>query len=204
MARAHTQQRTDRRSPNHRAPTACDTPASTAASSLALPAAIAAQNCRRSSRPATGGRPGETNGARPDRSERRLRLVIATPSLRCCDNHLSPRGYALIKMMALSQHHQHGDLYRDIAEAAGGRGFGKVVGQWLFAVGGMFAGFWLRPSTGHRSMTWPCKSRPRRPVLGIQADSEWMVPALRRPRDQPTPPTLKPCRRASARQKEEV
>ncbi len=42
---------------NHRVPTACDTPVSTAASSLALPAAIAAQNRRRSSRPATGGRP---------------------------------------------------------------------------------------------------------------------------------------------------
>jgi len=47
-----------------------------------MPAAIAAQNCRRSSRPATGGRPGENNGARPDLSERRLRLVIATLPLK--------------------------------------------------------------------------------------------------------------------------
>ena len=39
---------------NHRVPTACGTPTPTAASSLAVPAAIAAQNRRRSSRPATG------------------------------------------------------------------------------------------------------------------------------------------------------
>ena len=65
---------------NHRVPTACGTPASTAAASLALPAAIAAQNRRRSSRPATGGRPGENNAARPDRSERRFRADIATSS----------------------------------------------------------------------------------------------------------------------------
>src|SRR6516164_7874377 len=32
------------------------------------------------------GRPGENNGARPDRSERRLRTVIATSSSKCCDN----------------------------------------------------------------------------------------------------------------------
>ena len=40
---------------NHLVPTACDTPASTAASSLAMLAAIPAQNRRRSTRPATGG-----------------------------------------------------------------------------------------------------------------------------------------------------
>jgi putative transposase len=43
-----------------------------------MPAAIAAQNRRRSSRPATGGRPDDRNGARPDRSERRFRILIAT------------------------------------------------------------------------------------------------------------------------------
>ena len=74
---------------NNLVPTACDIPAWTAASSLAMPAAIAAQNRRCSSRPATTGRPGENNGARPDRSERRLRLVIATPPSKCCDDHLS-------------------------------------------------------------------------------------------------------------------
>jgi hypothetical protein len=43
-----------------------------------MPAAIAAQNRRRSSRRATGGRPGDNNGARPDRSDRRFRPGIAT------------------------------------------------------------------------------------------------------------------------------
>src|SRR3954464_3574051 len=63
---------------NHRVPTACDTPAAIAASSLAIPAAIAIQNRRRSSRPVAGGRPGENRGARPDRSDRRFRPGIAT------------------------------------------------------------------------------------------------------------------------------
>src|SRR3954464_5778179 len=63
---------------NHRVPTAGDTPALTAASSLAIPVAIAPQNRRRSSRVATGGRHVEDNGARPDRSERRFPLLVAT------------------------------------------------------------------------------------------------------------------------------
>src|SRR3981081_1134686 len=51
-----------------------------AASSLDKPNAIAAQNLLSSSRPATGGRPGEGNGALPERSERRrFNLVIVTP-----------------------------------------------------------------------------------------------------------------------------
>src|SRR5216684_5169160 len=65
---------------NHRVPTAGDTPAPTAASSLERPAAIAAQNQRRSSCRPTEGRPGERSLARPAPSERRLRIVIATPS----------------------------------------------------------------------------------------------------------------------------
>src|SRR5215204_6353278 len=65
---------------NHRAPTAWGTPAEAAASSLDAPAAIAAQNSLRSSRPATGGRPGDGKGLRPDRSDRRFRLFIATSS----------------------------------------------------------------------------------------------------------------------------
>jgi len=64
---------------NHLAPTACGTPVPTAASSLDIPAAIETQNRRRSSRPATGGRPGDRNGARPDRSERRFPVFIAIP-----------------------------------------------------------------------------------------------------------------------------
>ena len=66
---------------NHLAPTAGDTPAPTAASSLDWPAAIAIQNRRRSSRRATPGRPGDRNRPRNARSERRLRVPIATPSV---------------------------------------------------------------------------------------------------------------------------
>jgi putative transposase len=47
-----------------------------------MPDAMPSQNRRRSSRRATGGRPGDNNGGRPDRAERRFRLVIATPSLK--------------------------------------------------------------------------------------------------------------------------
>ena len=64
---------------NHLVPTAGDIPASIAASSLAMPAAIAPQNLSRSSRPVAGGRPGDHNGGRPDRSERRFRVYIAIP-----------------------------------------------------------------------------------------------------------------------------
>src|SRR3954449_12614312 len=66
---------------NHRAPTAWGTPADAPASSLDAPAAIAAQKSLRSSRPATGGRPGDGKGLRPDRAERRFRLFIATSSV---------------------------------------------------------------------------------------------------------------------------
>ena len=63
---------------NHLEPTGGDTPASRAASSLERPVAIAAQNRTSSSRRAESGRPGECNLFRPDRSDRRLRTVIAT------------------------------------------------------------------------------------------------------------------------------
>jgi len=59
-------------------PTACDTPASRAASSLELPAAIACQNGRRSDRCNTGGRPGERNFARPARPALRFLALINT------------------------------------------------------------------------------------------------------------------------------
>jgi len=82
---------------NHLVPTACDTPTSTAASSLALPAAIAAQNRRRSSRPAADGRPGDDNGARPDRSERRrFRMFIATSFVKLLRRPLESALAALI------------------------------------------------------------------------------------------------------------
>jgi putative transposase len=64
---------------NHRVPTAGDTPALTAASSLECPVAIATQNRHCSSRRRTEGRPGERSFARPARFEHLLRVVIATP-----------------------------------------------------------------------------------------------------------------------------
>ncbi|MDI3567199.1 hypothetical protein [Bradyrhizobium sp. Arg816] len=63
-------------------PTGCDNPASNAASSLLCPVAIAFQNLFCSSRPAADGRPGDGNGARPDRAERRLTTFIATSNFR--------------------------------------------------------------------------------------------------------------------------
>ena len=64
---------------NHRTPTAADTPASPAASSLDTPRAIAAQNRWRCSRRATGGRPGDRIRGRPARSAARRRTApIAT------------------------------------------------------------------------------------------------------------------------------
>src|SRR6476619_2231285 len=64
---------------NHRAPTAWGRLAVVAASSLDKPDAIAAQNILSSLRPTTGGRPGEGNGALPERSDRRFHLVIVAP-----------------------------------------------------------------------------------------------------------------------------
>jgi len=60
---------------NNRGPTACDSPALSAASSLFNPAAIPRQNSSCSARPATGGRPNEPSRARVDCF---LRMPIAT------------------------------------------------------------------------------------------------------------------------------
>jgi putative transposase len=79
---------------NHRAPTAWGTPAEAAASSLDAPAAIATQNSLRSSRTATGGRPGDDKGLRPDRSDRRFRLFIATSSIQALRRPLESAQYA--------------------------------------------------------------------------------------------------------------
>src|SRR5215217_63037 len=49
------------------------------ASSVDKPAAIAVQNLLSSLRPVVGGRPNEGNGALPERSDRRLHLVIEAP-----------------------------------------------------------------------------------------------------------------------------
>ncbi len=77
---------------NHRDPTAGDTPASAAASSLGSPAAIAAQNRCRCSRLATGGRPGDRIAGRPARAPTTdLRSSHPTPPhRRCCDDQLNP------------------------------------------------------------------------------------------------------------------
>src|SRR3954464_4719807 len=75
---------------NQRAPTAGETPAPTAASSLERPAAINTQNRCRSSRRATEGRPGEGKAPRPDRSERRFQTIIATSSLKVLRRPLEP------------------------------------------------------------------------------------------------------------------
>lgn len=66
---------------NHLVPTGCDTPALNAATSLLIPAAMSVQNSCRSLRVATGGRPGDRNGGRPHRSDRRFFLSIATFSI---------------------------------------------------------------------------------------------------------------------------
>ena len=70
---------------NNLGPTACDTPALSAASSLLIPAAIARQNRSCSARPATAGRPGDRNAARVDRF---FRMFIATSARACCDDRL--------------------------------------------------------------------------------------------------------------------
>ena len=62
-----------------------------------MPASIAPQNLRRSSRPAAGGRPGENNGIRPDRSERRFRRFIATSSVKVLRRPLESAQYVSIK-----------------------------------------------------------------------------------------------------------
>ena len=62
-----------------------------------MPIAIPVQKRRRSSRPATAGRPGENNGARPDRSERRFRSFIATPFIRALRPPLEFAQYVSIK-----------------------------------------------------------------------------------------------------------
>ena len=63
---------------NHLLPTAGDTPAMPAASSLECPSEIAFQNGRRSDRCNTGGRPGERNFARPARPALRFLALINT------------------------------------------------------------------------------------------------------------------------------
>ncbi|MER8576383.1 integrase core domain-containing protein [Mesorhizobium sp. M1409] len=98
---------------NHLVPTGCDTPASSAASSLLSPAAIARQNLICSSRPAKGGRPGEGNGARPDRADRRFRMLIATSNFRVLRRPLESAQYAaLLYRNVLAEHDLIGSMGR--------------------------------------------------------------------------------------------
>ena len=90
---------------NHLEPTGGDTPASRAASSLERPVAIAAQNRTSSSRRAESGRPGECNLLRPDRSDRRLRTVIATSYARVLRRPIELAQYAAQAYRALLSEH---------------------------------------------------------------------------------------------------
>ena len=82
---------------NNLLPTGCDSPAASAASSLLCPEAIAFQNLFCSSRPAADGRPGDGNGARPDRTERRLKTFIATSNFLVLRRPLESAQYVSIK-----------------------------------------------------------------------------------------------------------
>jgi hypothetical protein len=82
---------------NNLVPTGCDIPASNAASSLVIPCAIPNQNRWSSDRPAKGGRPGEGNGARPDRVDRRFRTLIATSNFRVLRRPFESAQYVSIK-----------------------------------------------------------------------------------------------------------
>jgi hypothetical protein len=95
---------------NQRAPTAGDTPAPTAASSLDWPAAIAAQNRSRCSRRATPGRPGDRNTLRNARSERRFRGFIATPSVKVLRRPPESARYGSISEMAAAEKIERGYL----------------------------------------------------------------------------------------------
>ena len=84
---------------NHRAPTGADIPAANAASSLVIPFAIPDQNRWSSVRPANGGRPGDGNGARPDRADRLFPLTIATSFVRVLRRPFESALAALIRVV---------------------------------------------------------------------------------------------------------
>ena len=78
-------------------PTTVDTPALAAACSLERPVAIAVQNSWRSGRWPTGGRPGEHNLNRPDKSGARPRLVIAPSTLKVLQRPFESTQYTAIE-----------------------------------------------------------------------------------------------------------
>mgnify|MGYP001551593276 CR=1 FL=1 len=79
---------------NHLGPRGCDTPALSAATSLLIPVAINAQNSCRWLRVATGCRPGDRNGGRPQRSEGRFRMPIATSFIEVLRRPVASAQYA--------------------------------------------------------------------------------------------------------------
>ena len=82
---------------NHLVPTGCDTSALSAAASLLIPVAINAQNICSSLRVATGGRPGDRNGGRPHRSDRRFRMPIATSFIEVLQRLVESAQYVSIR-----------------------------------------------------------------------------------------------------------
>src|SRR3954463_4863860 len=73
---------------------------------LLSPMAIASQNRICSSRRAAGGRPGEGNGARPDRADRRFRMLIATSNFRVLRRPLESAQYAALAYRKLLAEHK--------------------------------------------------------------------------------------------------
>jgi putative transposase len=128
---------------NHRTPTAADTPASSADSSLDSPRAIAAQNRRRCSSLPAGGRPGERIAGRPARSAARLFLSIATPLDRALRRPVESAQYVSLGF---------GQAARDagIALSMGSRGdaYDNAVAESFFAT--------LKKELIHRR-SWPTR-----------------------------------------------
>jgi hypothetical protein len=86
-------------SQSHLEPTGCETPTSTAALSLDRPAAITAQNRRRSSGSATPGRPGALIAALPSRSAAHFRLAMPTPFKKVLQRQVEIAAAVLIAMV---------------------------------------------------------------------------------------------------------
>src|SRR5271163_3148829 len=99
-----------------------------------MPTAIAAQNCLRSSCPATDGRPGENNGARPDRSERRRYLFIATSFIKVLRQPLeSAQGAQVGEVQLVDDHVFNQQEIGVLWKAAAGLILSAIV-LWLITV----------------------------------------------------------------------
>src|SRR5512144_2521914 len=115
---------------NHLVPTAGDTPATAAASSVDTPRAIAAQNRCRSSRRATGGRPGDRRAGLPvARAAQPFGRPIATPRVRVLRRlvesaHYLKVGVALQMVKTDAAAEGEGD-----AAAVGAKALDEVIAQ---------------------------------------------------------------------------